>query len=972
MSLERYHQVNYIDGTTSTDITNHVISIDKLTDTGTGEIASAQLFLNTMFGQFITESNSNTTPIIDQYNTIQIRVWDNDTLEFSRYMFVDDILPQQIQEGQEMQVELYGREYYLKKMKIPGHFYFIRYIDLIKEIIAFYNANRGSDQPGIITEYNGVDYLEVPSYPAGIFDFGSGVNCYDALMQIISRLSLPVSAGGAGDFYELLFEDVGTTYLLCKIFPLGSKPDNPVIVYGKDKDTQSVTETKQPIAANLVVCQGQQDTGRYPKEVAQYTARLEEYNNFPEYDSTIAYPPNAYVRYQGSLYQVINGTSPGDLPTGSLFKVITYRDYIGDIQYSPWTQDKAILYRNTASNPSNNLNTDFDSPAFPDSNLVVKDGSNYRNWVDFRVRRLADIPAEYLYDAPGNIDREDRIPEDTRLLIDSSLGTIEAPFTGSDDFGKPYADALVQYRNGKFIVIHNPAHNDEVAVNSEGIVYVYDNIFTTPNPKERLEDTYDQSTLAWYSMERQWLGLDCYHYPSSIKNSPGLVMPIQKGTNTYYNTDSAVEVEYRFSVNAQEDTLLQAIIDLINLRFLFNATIITDFTETVLGFFATRAAYNYGWWFTLFEAPFPKSTYNGISEDVGELFGGTYDSQVPVLDLKNLNYTHDGKSGYSNDSSEDLGQITGIHFLFNFDYLIGTLRVFAGDLTFRVTMYDTEDNVWYQDFKYRFLGDTQQVILPISGFRIYRARNPFAATLGDIITNILTPELKILEIFETRKIRRITIQWQESYDSAGRYSPASLERFFLTFGTALRGDIRFVGKVDAFAFVKAPIATAKDGNTSTKYNLMEDIKQYSKVSNVEQLQKIANAELQLSTFRKDNFVIRTTGKCDVKAGDSLFLHDQDITNESDIVILNWATSTDYKVGDRVKVSFHSVNKYYECIVAHTSSSTNKPPGDNWKDITDSTGNAKKLAIKKVNYTINAKDGPSGFWRYITVMDRINL
>ena len=939
VAVERPYVLKYLGTNPPTDISQHVVSIDKFTDVGTGEIASAQIMINTIDGQFLTESNGGATPIIDQFNEFELSVIDDNSVVYSRILYLDDILPQQMLEGQTTEIELYAREAFLKKMKYPGHHYFTSMINMIRIIVSYYNEKRGSAQPEIVFEVtqNGTttNYLQVPDYPVAVFDFGSGINCYDALMQVISRLRLSVPAQGAGDFFELLFEEHPTdnSKLVCKIFPLGTNPNDPnenniITLNGKDIDTQYVLETKQPIAANLVVVEGQQDTGRYPAEIAEWTALIEEYRNFPEYNIATAYPADVHVKYKNAVYRSIVATPAGTTPASLLhWDLTSIGEYIGvNFQYSPWTVMKSTLYRNFASNPQNNLNSGYDSPAFIDSNGVVKDGSNYRNVAQFRIRRLEDIPSEYLYSVPEGVDEADvpiidRIPDDTRVLIDHTLGIIEAPFTGNDQFGNPYRNALVQLRNKKWIVIKVPEHNDAIAVDTEGIVYVYDNPFDTPNPASRKAAVFTPATLAWQSMERQWMGLDCFHYPHSIRNVKGLVEPIQKQGNTFFTDESAVEIEYQFTLSNEEKTILDAVASLFGLA----SRLISELGSSVVDFLATRAAYNYGWWATLFEAPFPKSTHNGISEKVGELFGGDINNQVPVLDLKNLNYTHDGKRGYDEDSSNDLGQITGIHFLLNFDFKVGNARVgFVGNLPFRCTIYDTEDNVWYSDFTYRFLGDTQQIILPISSFRIYRARNPPALNASDIITNILTPELKILEVFETRKIKKITLQWQESYDNAGRYSPGNIGRFFLALFGALASsfsdqNVRMIGTWDAFGFVKTPIAIAKGIEIGT-HHLMENIKQYPNVSNIEQLKKIARAELDLSLFRKDNFTVRTTGKCDMKAGDPLFIRDEDI------IALQEKTGVP---------------------------------------------NTKKLALKKANYTVNAKDGPGGFLRYCTIIARIN-
>ena len=150
-----------------------------------------------------------------------------------------------------------------------------------------------------------------------------------------------------------------------------------------------------------------------------------------------------------------------------------------------------------------------------------------------------------------------------------------------------------------------------------------------------------------------------------------------------------------------------------------------DVVDNMSYYFTQREIYQMGWWATLFEAPSP--TYSDpLVRKMGYVYGGDADNPVPYLDLKNLNHTHDGKTGYDEDSSDELGPLSGFHLLFNFDITIGGNRLpgATGNQKFRFHLRDDLDNLWYQDVELRFLGDTQQFIIPFSGFKIYRARNP--------------------------------------------------------------------------------------------------------------------------------------------------------------------------------------------------------------------------------------------------------
>ena len=1004
------------------EITRFVVSIDKFTNVGTGEIPSAQIFINTLDGSFLTSdfgrvpgSATNTlTPLIDQFHEFAVEVFDDNNRTYGRIMYLDELLPQQLEQGQETQLELYGREMFLKKMKIPGHFFFISYKDMIRTIINFYNEHRGSTQPQILVEIlvpatsttpeTRIDTIEaVPEGISGIFDFGDGVNCYDALMQVIGRMALPVQAGGAGDYFELQFEDLGSNAMICKIFPLGtvSPTTGEITLTGKTLYNHGITETRQSTPANIVVARGQQDTGRFPAEQALYTGRLEEWNQIRRYDPALTYGPGSMV-YHGqnendnprtTAYIARTTIPPGDadtdIATDSRWWQIRVWDYLGDIQYSPWTQDKATLYRNMLSHPTSPLARGFESPAILDQNGTIRDGPHYRNKVDFIVSGEDDIPDEYKYP-------DGTIPEDTRVLITeythprrgrSDRIPLKAPFgdgtTAFDDpFSHSYRNAMAQYRNGRWIVFHDASEDDECAVKAEGLVYRFREPFRIIIPASRLPDLlpgqatdYVPGSSAarirnpyiintekgvdgpphWWpydnSVQLTPLGNDCFHHPTAIINEKGLVAPIPRNLTDTYQDNSAVTWVYQVGIT--DSATRDLIIGLVSTAIVASAVPVVGWiisailaavvtVGAVLDAFVSPKMYDFGWWANLFEAPFPKSTHNGIGEEVGELFN------APVIDLYNLNSARDGKTGYTDAStSNDLGQIVGIHFLLNWDFRIttgsfdpatdtnvpkdptepppGRVPGF-GNVKFSLYMEDTEDNIWRQELNpYRFLGDTQQFYAPISRFKIYRARNPIHINPEDIVQNILTPELLVLEIFETRRVKRIWIQWDESYDANGRFNPVTILRILQQVYTRVQGgNIQILGTIDAFAFVKAPTAIATTGEDGvvpfSQKHLMENIRDYPAVSNQSQLQKIANADLQLSSFRKDNFTIVTTGFCDARAGDSIRVREPDIIGADDAP---------------------------------------RPAG------------TKKLAVKKINYTVNAKDGPGGFLRHATIVARIN-
>ena len=431
------------------------------------------------------------------------------------------------------------------------------------------------------------------------------------------------------------------------------------------------------------------------------------------------YEIDSYVRYNNAIYQAINNhSSENILPTVTAsWKSIKFVDYVEewtgdtDFQYSPWTNNKQAVWKNWGGNANGTLATDgYDSLCFPDSNLVIRDKNAWRDWVDFRVATLSDIPTEYLYDATTDANTvQKRTYHGMRVLVDPNVGAIGSTFTGNDKLGNTFENAMVmQDRDGDWIVFRNAESLDECAVLSEGKIWQYNqpNQSGGYNGNRKLKGIAKAtSNLAWRDVSDAAAGNDCFHYPAVFKNTDGLIgeddtslVTLENGTGgSEFTDDSAIEIEYQYG-ETDETT------DLINILISSFGVIpnILNVDDTLKNFLSDEnenkayqiETYNAGFWATLFEAPFPKSKHNGILENVGELFGGNADNKIPILDLQNLNNTIDGNNGYGYEDSDSLGQLDGIKFLFKFDIAGLDLNTFSGDIPFRVTIYDILGNVW--------------------------------------------------------------------------------------------------------------------------------------------------------------------------------------------------------------------------------------------------------------------------------------
>ena len=1039
------------DPSDETEITEYVTGIEKMVDTVEGDVPTATITVNTRDGILTTtdkdgndlfdpESNTVTgenpkPPPLDSFQLCRIRMTDNDDHSYERIYYIDEVEPQQTLHGQTTDLHLYAREAFLKHVKFTGHYYFVTAVSVIRDVVGFYNDVKGPDQPEIVASA-----IDVPGYVSGIYDFGKETNCYDALLRILSTLSLPVSAGGSADYYDMRFteHDTDPKKIELRIFSMGSRSPagGQYTEIKRSAYLQHITETRQPITANIVVLEGAPDSGTTPRRVAQFSHAVEIYNTFPLFNPGVDYPTGAYVRRttfindttspiaddnhpydpDNQVYRARKPISTGDphpqplppLPdpdanppvsgSNADWQLVSIEDFANDSTYaakgipvaqytgySPWTQNEVGTYVNSLSNGGHRTAThDFTPPtrhpqagdfAVPDGNLIIKDPYAYRNWANFRTPNENQVPSIYRY---GNTSGGD-LPDGFRILVDSSQTPIGSNShflhsdgrTKTDPYGKDYKDAIVQKSGDQWIVIHLPFEEMECAVRHDGQVYWYNRVLADDDSKRpRLYRPDDDGNfkfgtsqvLQWRSMLDTgiWFGNDCFHYPSRVEAVQGLTYPYRRGSQPNFGDHSAIYWEYQWGpyFNPQDFGPF-SVLALVPLAL---TTLLAPVFDS-----ATTRVYCLGSWAVLFEAPFPATNAN--SKTMGSLFGGTVDSprQESVLDLNNLTYTPSGNRGWTAHDAEELGPITGISFWMNFKVGLGIptesdfTPIPAGDLRWAVHMYDSEDNVWRAEFTYRFPAETQLITIPLSAFRIYRARNPISLTPKDYVQNTLTPELKILEIFERRKVKLITMQWQESYDADGRYNPISAERtLWRVLGRGWEREVAYTGLwIDAFAFVHAPYVREVDdvgAGTYPRFKYADNIVQYPSISNVVQLRSAARAELDLATFRKDVFTIRTEGRCDLRAGDHCYIDDEDVI-PLDSFDLGWFNPS---TGDQ-----------------YTSIPSIPPPPYLKKDLILNNGkvwrtHTKKVAVRSVTHSVSSSDGPGGYISDITLADRIGF
>ena len=865
--------------------------IDKLLDADCFyKINTAEIMLTTKAGRYINNTDGSTAPvIIRHYDEIKI-VMRKGIKQRSKIFYVETILPQESGGGNQLQIELVGRERLLEKFLIPGKWEFYSVKDLVREIVDFWNTNKGTAQPRI--ELVGSSSLDFSEVSLGTFDFGDGITIMDALRMAIAFLNQPVQTGGLGKMHYMLFSDIATSRyngLLMRIRPQGNLTDADVVL-GNDKSLNTnqikITRTHEQLEANVVVMRGEPGSGTWPKEIAQRTARIEEYANFPLWNRTNNYPAGVYVRYNNTVY--LSSRENISITPGSsilIWREVTEGAYVesGMTTYSPLTDAAKIKSMTLRPNDdlaprkpfSTVIDTDssLDYPAFTDSNLIINEQSSnnpngvYQNECMARIKRIRDIPSEFFMPGAASTTQEGM-----KFLLDANLhnNSFDSIFFGTDKQGNNYNNALVQQdQDGDWIVVRVPQKNDVMVVRNETAMYEYQQSFTAgayPNQRQQGTPSSNPSSVRWRNITNTPGANHCFHYPIFIQNFTTPEAAVDGGTLHFL---SGTQIIYQYQ---SADYYVDILENLAHVVFSGNVSLESLGDAIVSGALYSRDWYCIGWWTTLFEAPYPVS-----GSDVGDVY------KNPVLRPSNQNNTPSGKSGYLADDGADLGTFDGFSFWYNLDVRTrfgnnAQTRWFQGGVTLRATIYDSDGNTWIKDAVYRLNGVTQPMVFLFSEFTLYKARAPLTWTPS--IGNIAPAELYTPSVPERQRIKRINLQIQDVYDEYGRYDPSDYSNLLEKISSFATGTtLEHAGWYTALAFIKAPIAVAKtaDADANPIMDKIED----TEISNVEQLQKAANATLDLKTHRNDIITIEQPINLNYAPGMKFYLNHKYLINESE-------------------------------------------------------------------------------------------
>lgn len=973
------------------DITTFCETV-KPTEIGSGEIRSLELRLNADRGGFITQTNGGLTPIIDEFDKIQVEATDSRGRPFFAIYEVNNTKPQEDGlQGTVLPVELLGPEFHLNRTHFAEQFFFKSGFTVTSGIIDFYNKNKGTLQPHVInhTAKSPTGFNDLAQFTANDYLFNlAPTTHYDGLIYTMDRDGSSVAARGAGDFFEIMFDSDSTNADQIKFrgFSSGNPSDQTSIPNIISTTAVNPAEEEGGIESTMgtvVATWGADGIGTLPRQNSDFIGALESWILFPTHIPGELYPKDAIILVLNTApdsqgddfhYKALQNTTenppvPPDITPTANWKNYIFTDYLSTevgtaAQYSFWTNARANPWKSSGANTSGNLLEDpptffslspitVGSMAVYDSNQVVQDGKFKRVDADVRAITFAQIPAQF--------KRNGKVYRGFRVLVDTILGTPVAPFDA-------FADKITMWDGDEWILFRLGNTNVDgsmVAIDKEALIYQYkieSNIaglsewniiipFLFGTRVKRLNVAYEcrvalsigsqPPSADWYTLPGYFdisgdlkQGNECYHPVFNITNTQGS-NDKNNGAGGNVGEFSAITHEFRYENND-----------------------ILDAVRDEPQYYRIHAG-------ATFRIPFPFNSFN--TNSIGSIYGNNNDTLEPAtIEAYNMNLTASGLSGFNNIEAQDLGPLDALtmHALFDWRFnKDGTGRlVRKGNFPMRCAMQDIDGAVVIQDFTIPINGLWERNIrLPLGSFKAYEARVPLS--FGDAAQNIFLQQIEILEKFRFRNIRKISFQWLGPYDDDGRYAPftqkGEVYPDFIDFLTneAVSGfNIKF--SIDVLQFSKPLLSVSPP--VIIGRSLQPAFFEEPLITNQIQNDQANFAKLEIMQFRHKEFEITTEMRFDIPFGASYFLENKHLVSNSDRTTTDldaWVTVTNYIIDDDVQ----DLNVGYRCVQNNTSSGTNKPPNVTfWSVLTNPIPNTIKLVNKKTIHGIDkVPTGPGG-------------
>ena len=898
------------------NLTEDVLSIPIFTDTGDGDINTATLRLNGRDGKY----SSGTTAIAD-HDRIKIYVTDSSSNLYQRCFEVMSKVPIKNKiEPQTLQLELAGIEIAFQRIRVSMNTFDLSTQDMYEKLMETYEQNRTAEMPAVT-----YDKTDIPNIMSNL-DWSSEDTILNRLNELVDSFGASGENNGVLNYFDMRFTTSTS---------LTSDPTTLAIViassglldigsYETITDTIEILGKVEPALVSQVAAWGANEYGSLPVEWSKFAGRQlimpedrGSTSNFPIWISGQKYPENSRVRIDATgnndrVYRKKNDSNASltTIPYSNLtdWDLVTTSTYYGGtatpgtgIAYSPWTggSNGAKHWKNNGAGFSSSPFTDAASSGnatglcFFDGNLIINDTEEtkgmFRTWAD--IEKLSDTfssdELKLLYGANNTTGKYKGL----RVLVNG----VPSPNDSSNAF-YGYDNYIMEYDGTEWISKYQPEQTGmRVAVLYTAKIYEYST-----------SGSGSWTDVAGMTAGEAKNGLDCFHpYDSLVNTTSSLLDPdIAKSTAialrqyTGVNNDSAIKVTYTWNIST---TMIQsALADVIGDSISSTATVKNNF-------------YSSGAWLN-FRLPFPVNTLNSSSTVVGTLYGGsTATAKVPYLDLANNTYTHDGKLGFNEESSEDLGEISSVDFNIKLKYVStgGGSRITKASLPFnignfpmRCFLIDGDDHVIMQEFMISFNDTWQRISLDIGGFKLYKGRKPLKAAAWSNVVPL--KELEYIDIFESRNLRMMCICTKDSYDSYDRYAPQN---------NMFGGDSRAVGisralelSIDALRFTKPLLAITPVVSSASETVKQADFLQRPNIIVHDQLEGDAQSELDKQSFPYEEYNITT--KANFLSGygeyfyltDNMINHTDGINGAGDMIDVPSNTNTVVLVAKHVEYS----------------------------------------------------------------------
>ena len=833
----------------SQDLSEAVEALPLFTDIGGEEINQSITEITCKLGHYIRAQRSGETgfpTIIDHNDRIRIVVSDGVTIGgYDQVFEIRSKLPIKTESGgTKMRIISEGLERHLMKVKYIKPHRFTDPNTALVDLVAYYNSNRTTDMPSLTIGTN-----ELPIQ--GTYTFEWGVNEETILNRIIELVDMMGDAGGTGgvlDFFDFRFTYSGAnvTSFVINVFSSGSPSSGSEVTIDADVvNTGDEASGQEEAEGTQVGVWGDPEAGSLPIDYSRFASRqllmpANDVSFFPEWQAG-TYPAGAIVKYLGTTYTTATSTTA--TPGVSVWTVLTTALYYGDvISYSPWTNDKVNLWKNSGSDPTN---ASTFGAGMCDGNIVIRDDETFRTWVDLETTGAPSVFWTYANASTGYYDG-------MRVLV-NGVGT--GPFAGVDSNNKAYDYSIAEWSSvDQDWKVKYDAFGDATFDSMQVAVFDTAKVYVWNNP----------SAGSWNDITALDNGSDCFHNYDSMSQT------------TSVHIDADTELEYVSNNNGS------------GVKAIYSWTPATTWAQNTFNSRTAADYYRSGAWLTI-RFPFPKNTNNSITESVGELYGGGVQGvtikEPSAIDAQNMHWTHDGYRGFNTASvdtlaSSDYGPLSSIDFFMKiiFSDTAGTVLPDA-NFKMRCWMWDKEDNVVFQDFVLQHNANYESVKLPLQGFQIYRGRRPRYNVAIIALNDLIPPNgLNANENFKFESIVGMSWGTLDSYDDFGRYH-GGIKKF----GTS--EHFLFTGRklelwIDGLRFTK-PLLYVTDTVTGTTLLKHEDFAQQPEIFIFDQLEQVAKSNLQKQQFKKSEYDIENEIRTDIHYGDFFYFTDNEIVSESD-------------------------------------------------------------------------------------------